>query len=213
MLAHRQALVVVAMLMAVGGTWWMAACRLRAPGIDVGFWFEPVTFESEWLSGAVTSSDLVVIEATARVEIADAFRAYPLTLSDRRDARYRVAVVQQILDRRLGRAGHAAGESRAITGLGGSGAVSFSFLASGAGVCAPAGTARQLIVEAIGRGIGRTAVHEIAHQLFPSAPIHGSSDAQSYEYRFAGRCQQFFGPMRWSVAEPLLRARFGGPRP
>jgi len=211
MIAPRQALVVVVALVVLGGTWWVTTGRQRVTGIAVGFWFEPVTFESEWLGGALTAGDLAAIEDGARVEIAEAFRGYPLLLSDRRDARYRVAVVPQVLIQRRGRAGYAAaGESRAISGFGGSGAVSFSFLASGAVACAPDAASRSTVVEAIGRGIGRTAVHELVHQLFPLAPLHKSSDVQSYEYRFAGRCQQFFGPMRWSLAEPLLKARFGG---
>ena len=88
MLAPRQAIVVVVALVVLGETWWVVAGRPRAPGIAVGFWFEPVTFDSEWLGGALTSVDLAAIESAARAEIAEAFRGYPLRLSDRRDARY-----------------------------------------------------------------------------------------------------------------------------
>jgi hypothetical protein len=119
-----------------------------------------------------------------------------------------VAVVQRVLERRLRREADVAGESRAVAGFGGSGAVNFTLLASGAIACAPDEAERHAVVQAIGRGVGRTAVHELAHQLFPSAPIHDTTDVDSYEYGSASRCERYFGEMRWSVAAPLLRARF-----
>jgi hypothetical protein len=205
MLFTGRALVVIGSVLAGG-----VACRQADPprGVEVGVWFEPVTYHSHHLGGPISATDLEAIEATARSEVAEAFREYPVTVSDNRDARYRVAVVQRVLERRLRREADVAGESRAIAGFGGSGAVNFSLLASGAVACAPDTADRHAIVEAIGRGVGRTAVHELVHQLLPSAPIHATTDVDSYEYYSASRCERYFGEMRWSVAVPLLRSRF-----
>ena len=102
-----------------------------------------------------------------------------------------------------------AGESRAVPGFGGRGAVSFSFLADGAIAYAPADASRPSMVEAIGRGIGRSAVHEFVHQFLPSTPIHDSTDEGSYEYASAARREQYFGEMHWDMAWAPLQERFG----
>ena len=75
---------------------------------------------------------------------------------------------------------------------------------------APDDADRAELVAAIGRGIGRTAVHEFTHQLLPTAPIHASRDDQSYEYQSAARRAQYYGPMRWDLAWPLLQQKIGG---
>jgi len=75
---------------------------------------------------------------------------------------------------------------------------------------APDDADRAALVAAIGRGVGRTAVHEFTHQLLPRAPIHDSRDEQSYEFRSAARSAQYFGPMRWDLARPMLQRRLGG---
>jgi hypothetical protein len=74
-------------------------------------------------------------------------------------------------------------------------------------VYAPDGADRAAIIAAIGRGIGRAAVHEFAHQLLPHAPLHASRDHASYEFHSAARPQQFFGEMHWDLAWPMLEAR------
>jgi hypothetical protein len=149
------------------------------------------------------------IESVARSELAHAFDGLRIVFSDRRDARYRVQVVQTLRDFRFQRDVWVAGESRAVRGFGGHGAVSFFFLASGAIASAPEDAGRDSIVEAIGRGVGRSAVHEFVHQLLPTTPIHDSTDVQSYEYDSAARREQYFGGMRWNLAWPLLHEQFG----
>ncbi len=148
------------------------------------------------------------IEAVATGEIRRAFAGLPIAISKNRDTRFRVRVVQAINDPRFRREVGVAGASRALTGFAGNGAVSFYFLASGAVTFAPADADRASIVTAIGRGIGRTAVHELVHQMFPDAQIHESTDVASYEYASAARVEQFYGPMRWTLARPLLERRF-----
>lgn len=187
------------------------AVESRARTIDAGFWFDAVQFSSPRLSGALTSADLARIEGVARTEIAHAFAGLRLRLSDARDARFHVRVVQDVRDARFRRPVHVAGQSRAMAGFGGGGVVSFELLASGAVVYAAPNLDRGAIVEAIGRGVGRAAVHEFVHQLLPRAPIHASRDRASYEFYSAGRTEQYFGDLRWDLAGPLLHQRFAAP--
>jgi hypothetical protein len=83
-----------------------------------------------------------------------------------------------------------AGESRGIWPLGGTGAVNFRLLASYAIAHAPPGTTRAEKIEAIGRGIGRAAAHEFAHQILGSKDIYHDRDVRSYEYSNADRSEQ-----------------------
>jgi hypothetical protein len=191
-----------------------AACSLledpSAPRvIEAGFWFEPVKYDSVRFGDPVTPQEIETIASIARSELTTAFAGLDITFSDRRNARYQVRVVQELRDLRFRRDVWVAGESRAVSGFGGRGAVSFSFLASGAVAYAPDDATRAFMVEAIGKGIGRASVHEFAHQLLPTVSIHDSTDLQSYEYASAARHEQYFGEMRWDIAWPLLRERFG----
>ena len=177
----------------------------------VGFWFEPVAYESSRLGGALTADELATIARVARAELVGAFSGFNVAISDRRDAPYRVRVVQDLRDERMERDAWIAGEARAMS-FGGVGAVNFLFLANGAMVYAPDGATRDELIHAIGRGIGRAAAHELAHALLPKADIHDTSDRRSYEYDSAARVEQYFGDMRWDVAAPLLQRRLGQAR-
>jgi hypothetical protein len=187
----------------------VAAACTRAP-IELGFWIEAVSYTSPRLGDPITGTEIAAIEATARAEIATAFQRFDVVVSGNRQARYHVRVVQRLLDQRFRtREVSIAGESRGVRGLGGSGAVSFDFLAGSAMVYAPEEIGRTELIAAIGRGIGRSAVHEFTHQLLPSTPIHDSRDRASYEFESAARIEQYFGEMRWAVAKPLLENRLG----
>lgn len=187
-----------------------AACdALERRTVQAGLTFDAVSFSSSRLPGALDGAQIEAIRAAARTELADAFRGWNITFTDARAARFQVAVVQEIRDPRLRRAMFVAGESRAVAGFGGRGAVNFSLLASAAVSCAPDGATASDLVAAIGRGIGRAAAHEFAHQLLPKAPLHDTHDVRSYEYRAASRCEQYFGPMHWDLAGPLLEDRLG----
>jgi hypothetical protein len=205
----RQAIVVGCMLIAGGASYGILAARAAANVIQAGFWFEAVSFDSSRLAGPITPAEIETIASVARAEIAGAYAGWRISFSDRRDATYRIRVVQELRDRRFNRYIAVAGESRAISGFGGSGAVNFFFLASGAVAYAPENADRAALIDAIGKGIGRTAVHEFAHQLLPTASIHHSRDIASYEYASAARREQFPGVMHWSVARPLLERRLG----
>lgn len=178
--------------------------------VQAGLFFEAVSFSSPALGGALTASDLATIERTARDEVAHAFAGWPIAVAEGRQGRYRVAVVQAVVDPRFRDEMSVAGRSRAMTGVGGLGAVNFPLLAAAALSCVPAGASRADVLSAIGRGVGRAAVHEFAHLLLPTAPLHDTRDRASYEYASAGRCEQYAGAMHWDVAGPLLARRLGG---
>jgi hypothetical protein len=204
----RQALAIGGALL-VGAVWaWLAAVRSSQRVADAGFWFEPSSFESSQLSAPLTPQELKTIESVAVSEVERAFAGLRITFSDRRDATYRVRVVPKLLDLRLKRHAEVAGASRAVSGFGGQGEVSFGLLAASAIGYAPPDADRRAIVEGIGRGIGRAAVHEFAHQLLPSAAID-SGDATTYEYGAANRREQFYGNVHWGTAWPLLEKRLG----
>ena len=202
-----QGIVIACVVLAGGASYWLLVERSEPRVADAGFWFEDVNYASPRLGAPITSAEIETIARVARSELAKAFHGLPITLSDRRDATYRVRVVQRLRDQRLRRDLEVAGESRAVAGFGGQGAVSFAFLASGAVAYAPDDASRTSIIEAIGRGIGRTAVHEFTHQLLPTAPIHDRADAQSYENESAARSEQYYGELRWNLAWPLLQQR------
>ena len=183
-----------------------AACERQSP--ELGFWFEDVSFESPVL-GRLTPTDMQNIERVARAELDAAFDGLTLRLSDSRRTRYRVRVVQEIFAPSMNRKSVVAGETRGLPGLGGLGAVNFSYFAAGAIVYAPTGATRDEIVAGIGRGLGRSAVHEFAHQLVKRVELHASRDRGSYEYDAASRVQQYYGPMHWDIAGPQLKERFG----
>ena len=191
----------------------LVVARSKPKAADLGFWFDTISIETtqslpERLEGGITPVDMQTIEAVAIEEIRSAFSDFPVVLSSRRTATYRVRVVENLRHPMFPRMPAPSGESRAIPGLGGQGAVNFRLLAHSAIMYAPPDTERGAMVAAIGRGVGRAAVHEFAHQLLGSAPIHDSRDIQSYEYRSADRREQYYGELRWNIARPLLEKRF-----
>jgi hypothetical protein len=74
---------------------------------------------------------------------------------------------------------------------------------------APPGTSRAELVAAIGRGIGRVAAHELAHQILPRGDLHATTDVASYDFGSIDRPGQFYGPMHWDLAGPRLRQVLG----
>jgi hypothetical protein len=184
----------------------------RSNVATVGFWFDPaMTFEvhdPRRFSPPLTPEEQERIKAVARAEVGRAFADFRVRVTDSRYGFYRVAVSQLIRPRGMARYTGAAGESYAFGPLGGYGTVSFYLLAAQAMSHAPPGASRADIVDAMGRGIGRAAVHELAHQLLPHTPIHASDDPATYEYWSSNRAAQYYGDIRWSVARPKLQERF-----
>jgi hypothetical protein len=173
------------------------------------FVFDRVSYSSSVIGGALTASDMATIETVARAELADAFTGLRISISDRRDVRFHVRVVQELLLPMTTRKIYVAGSSHAVPGFGGSGAVSFSYFAAGALVYAPPDATRADLIEGIGRGLGRGAAHEFAHQFLSGEDLHDTRDSGSYEYYAASRPEQYYGSMHWDTAGPLLARRFG----
>ena len=209
----RQAIVLGGViLLAVAGTLVVVLSKPR--GVDIGFWFDPIAADTletlpERLGGELSGAEMKEIESVAVQEIASAFRDFRVALSERRNATYRVRVVDSLRYPISPRMPAPSAESRSIPGLGGQGAVNFRLIAHSAIMFAPPEADRAAMVEGIGRGIGRAAVHEFAHQFLGSASIHNTKDVRSYEYGSAARVEQYYGEMRWDIARPLLEKRVG----
>ena len=184
--------------------------RSRSNIVTAGFWFDDdVSFELHdpaRIGGPLNDEERQRIVTVAREEVVRAFAELRLAVTERRDAFYRVRVRQALT---VGRRYAAAGQSNVFGPLGGHGAVSFVTLAAQAISYAPQTATRAQIVDAIGRGLGRAAVHEFAHQILPKDPIHRSQDRASFEYWSSDRAAQYYGEMHWSVAREALRERLG----
>ena len=189
------------------------ACqRADADGrrIPVGFWFEGLTPGSvdvvnDRLSAPLTDDDLRTIESVARHELDIAFKNTRLQFTGSGAYVYQVTVVPQLAHRlRI----PAAGESRSFGGIRGAGTVNFNIVALGALAYATATSDRETIVHAIGRGVGRTAVHEFAHQILGPAAMDGTADPLAYEHGDL-RAEHFFSQLHWGPAASRLQQRIG----
>jgi hypothetical protein len=176
-----------------------------------GFWYEQgsLTLPAgvlQRLGAPLTTAEVESIERISRGEVEQAFAGLRFALTDSRDAFWRVGVVRTLA--RRGRSPNA-GQSVDMGPLGGSGSVAFDLVALNAVRYAPQHASRQTIVEGIGRGVGRVAVHEFAHQIAGAAGVHDERDENSYEYPSPDRASQYYGQLHWSVAAPLLRQKIG----
>ena len=174
-----------------------------------GFWYTNDTFAlparaAEKLGGLLTDAELESIKQTSRSEVERAFAGMKVDITDHHDAFWRVEVVRALRGR--GPLPNA-GESMPHGFLGGSGGVSFELVALKAIQYAPPGATRQTIVDGIGRGIGRVAAHEFAHQMINSGDTHNPVDENSYEFPSPDRAAQYYGDLRWTTARPLLEQR------
>ncbi len=184
----------------------------RAHVVRASFRFEGVTFDAPELAarrgGPLNAEERRAIEGVARQEVARAFAPWRIDITGAAAAHYRVRVVQSLGPRR-GIGAMAAAESRVFGPLGGAGIISFSTIAALAVGYAPPDTPRHQLVAAIGRGVGRVAAHELAHQILPQRNFHTSRDEASYDFGAANRTAQFFGEAHWDVAGPWLEAALG----
>jgi hypothetical protein len=99
----------------------------------------------------------------------------------------------------------AAGASLAFGPLGGRGTVGVMPLVGYAIRHAPHGSSRPALVTAIGLGVGRSVVHEFAHQIAGGA-IDGS-DPDTYEYGSVDRPSQYYGALHWGRTGERIRTR------
>jgi hypothetical protein len=177
---------------------------------EAGFWFDRVTFDLplddvERIGGPVRPEEQLQIESIARAELATAYAGLRIRFTSQPPATFRVSVVQDIPARAL----PVAGASRRLPLGGGIGEVSFRTLGSQAVGNAPRDASRARIIDAIGKGIGRTAAHEFAHQLLDHVNLHDTKDPDSYENGISNRPSQFYGTLHWAFARPLLAKALG----
>ena len=162
------------------------------------------------LGGPLTQADIETIKRVSGAELERAFAGLRIRFTDEGRGFWRVRVVPSVVRHGLnGRAiQSAAGVSYALGPLGGGGYLNFTTLALKAVAYAPPRASREDIVVALGRGLGRSAVHEFTHLILGARPAH-SDDEGSYEFDSADRVSQFYGELRWAVARPLLEQRLG----
>jgi hypothetical protein len=196
------------------------AWRASNATIAGGFWWADTPLllsadDARKVGGPLTADELRSIEAISRHEVRRAYAGLRISITDRRQAFWRVAVVGAPLTVTRNRTTYPfsfAGQSRVFGPLGGSGSVAFAILAHNAIEHAPPGASRQQILEGIGKGVGRAAVHEFAHQalgLDNLSFLDNRTDPDSYEYGNADRRSQYYGELRWTTAWPVLREKFG----
>ena len=188
------------------------SCRGRA-GIEVGYWYEEVPFTfstpvTAALGGALTAAEIETIKRISRDELTRAFVGLKVTFTDRRQAPVNI-VVQKSIPRRKGQRLPNAGETFAMGPLGARSVIDFTEVLMAALAHAPAGTSREHLVAGIGRGIGRVAVHELAHSILGAGAMDNRTDERSYEYFTHNRPSQFYGELHWAGAWPVLVQRVG----
>jgi hypothetical protein len=187
--------------------------RSKSVVIEAGLWFEDVTFELssydiDQLGGPLTPAEQQSIRDLMRAEIDEAYNDVRVRWTENRNAMYRIRVIQGAMSAASKLASGAAGETYVMGPFGGYSTVSYLVVVRGAFAYAPATASRQEIVAAIGRGLGRTIVHELAHQILGAQALH-SDDERSYEYHSPDRIGQYYGPIHWSTAWEPLQRRLG----
>ena len=163
------------------------------------------------LGGPLTRDEFESIKSLSRIELERAFSGLRIDFGDRQDGFWRIEVVPRLqpwdgLTR--SRALPTAGRSLALGLLGGRGSVSFEMVASSAIQHARVEASRQEMLEGIGRGIGRTAAHEFAHQILGPGMIDGD-DENTYEYANASSRSWYYGDLRWGAVWPRLTKSIG----
>jgi hypothetical protein len=192
-------------------------CQCAREAARAGFWFSDVTFElpareTTRIGGALRDDERRHIEQVAWAELTSAYAQFRIAFADDRSAYYRVAVVQDLPPIPSGARTNLHGSAGASIVLGPfprQGAVSFLVLAKNAVYYAPPDADRATIIDAIGRGIGRAAAHEFAHQILKDVRVDNTSDRASYEFGSADRAEQYYGPLHWHGAWDALVKKLG----
>lgn len=177
-----------------------------------GFWFDQGSYPfpsgmAARIGGPLSDQELIAIQRLSQQEVERAFAGLKIAITADRDAFWRVRVMPS-LPTRMNQALPKTGESLALGIFGGTGAIGFDIVALNAMAFAPGGADRQVVLEGIGRGIGRVAVHEFFHQIAGASSAHNDADPDSYEYGRADRPSQYYGELHWTTALPLLRQKF-----
>jgi hypothetical protein len=176
----------------------------------LAFWVEDDALQlppsvADVLGGQLTSDERDAVTRIARDEIRQAFHGLQVQLVDGRDGFWRVATIRVVPARGL----PLAGSALPLGPLGGMGYVGAREIAFNAVRYAPDTATRSQIVDAMGRGIGRVAVHEFAHQIVGPSEPHNEEDENSYEYPSPARAVQYYGELRWTIWWPALQRKIG----
>jgi hypothetical protein len=204
----------VAAILVVAALCAALAWRSARATSSVGFWYEefPFTFSDSVnaaMGGPLTANEFEAIKRISRDELRHAFSGLRLSVTDNRNA-FRTVRVRRELERRRSQRLPNAGETFALGPLGPRSVVNFTEVLMAAIAHAPPGTSRQTLIEGIGRGIGRVAVHELAHTILGTAgSMDNRTDPLSYEYFTHNRPAQFYGELHWTGAWPELIERLG----
>ena len=182
------------------------ACHAPAAIPTAGFWYDAgactlTAGAARKLGGPLSDREGEAIEAVSRTEVERAFRGLRVRITADPRSFWRVEVLRSL---RTGRVLPGAGESVPLGWLGGSGSVGCELVTWKAIEYAPPHAPRRAIIEAIGRGIGRVAAHEFAHQILNAGAAHNDADENSYEYPSPDRASQYYGELHWTTARPLL---------
>lgn len=183
----------------------------RGRPIAAHFWFQGVTFDlggwEERIGGPLLPDERQRIRDLAFSALEEAYAGLRVQVEGTPGGTYRVRVLQDF-PARPGPA-NPVGVARPMGLFGGEAAVSFRGSAAQAMHHAPPGALRTTIVDGIGRGIGRTAAHELAHLILFGEAVPASKDPRSYEYESPDRADQYYGTLHWDTAWPLLIRRLG----
>ena len=179
-----------------------------------GFWYEEHAFAlpddvAARLGGPLVAAEIDTIRRTSRFEIERAFSGLRIAITGAGTGFWRVQVLPAVTVGRR-RLFPVAGASVGFGLLGGRASLGFNTLVLNAVHYAPDATPRHDIIAAIGRGVGRAAAHEFAHQITGGLGLDNRTDKNSYEYFSADRASQYYGTLHWTTAGPLLRERLGG---
>jgi hypothetical protein len=192
----------------------VVAWRASRTVFDVGFWFEDFPFvvsegATAVIGGPLTGPEIEAIKRISHDELARAYAGLNVRFIDSPRA-FWTGRVRGSFERKRFQRLPIAGETFLMGPLGGRSSVNFAEVVMAAIAHAPPGTTRQILVEGIGRGIGRTAAHELAHAILGvSGPMDNRTDALSYEYFTHSRPSQFYGELHWAQAWPVLVERVG----
>jgi hypothetical protein len=195
-------------LVAAGGLWALLQRRAASTRLVAGVVFVDGACDlspgvARSLGGPLTPADCAEIERIARAEVVTAFEDLRIDVTADPYAFWTVHVRAFVPARSIMLG--AAGASVAFGPLGGRGMVGLMALTAQALRHAPSDASRSDIVAAIGRGVGRSVVHEFAHQIVGGQI--DSSDASTYEYGSVDRPDQYYGVLRWGPVGERVRAR------
>jgi hypothetical protein len=159
------------------------------------------------LGSPLTRDEVARLEHVARVELQRAYAPFRIDLVDVEGAFWRVRVIHDVTPQ--AHAVASVGESVALGPLGGGGFVDLVGISVDVARYTPPAASRADMVDAIGRGIGRVAAHELGHQILGPASAHNDLDGHAYENGSSERAAQYYSELRWTTWKARLDEKLG----